>query len=458
MTLRENAALLLPAILVWVIFLAFSGGGRLYRSGIKPAVFFLGGTLLFLSPFILKNYLSSGEFILTSYQAGANFYIGNNPASRGFYTRLPFTRANPEFEEQDFRAEAEKRSGRPRSPNQVSRYWFQRTLDHFREDPLLFPKLLLIKLYLFLNDYEIPDNYDFNFIKNQTSSLKIGFISFGIILPLALIGLFLNRKKSPDFLLLYLFLGTYTLSVLLFYVNSRFRLPILPGLLPFAAFTLAEGWRRFISWDIKERILGLTALLGLGLLSFSPYADRKDFSFSHFKLGLEFEKKGDVDRAEQEYRLALERQPDFAWAANQLGLVLERKGRLDEAFLEYQRAVTIQPDYKEALFNLAVLSEKKGDLDSALRHYRNVLTSKPDTPEAYNNLGAICEQKGWPDQAEEAYKKALHLRPNFVEAHNNLGVLCLKQGRFHEAREAFEKALKLYPNHPLVLQNLRRLP
>jgi Flp pilus assembly protein TadD/4-amino-4-deoxy-L-arabinose transferase-like glycosyltransferase len=457
MTLRENYVLVLPAILVWIVFLSYSDAGRPYRSGIKAAAVFSCGALLFLSPFLLKNYLLSGELIFTSYQGGANFYLGNNPASRGFYTRLPFVRANPEFEEQDFRAEAEKRSGRPLSPNQVSRFWFQRTLDHFREDPLLFPRLLLIKLYLFVNDYEVPDNYDFVFMKGLISTLKVGFLSFGMILPLALWGLFLSRKKSRDFILLYIFLGAYTLSVIVFYVNSRFRLPIVPALIPFAAFALSEGWRSFFSWNKKEKILSLTGLLFLGLLTFIPYADKGNFSFPHFKLGLEFEKKGNLDRAEQEYRLALEGQPDFAWAVHQLGVVLEKKGRLDEALTAYRRAFALQPDYGEALFDLAVLYEKKGDLSEAAIHYEKVLRVKPDTPEAHNNLGSIYEQIGRPEKAEQSYRKALQLRPAFVEPYNNLGVLYLKQGRLEQAREEFEKALKLYPNHPIVLKNIRPL-
>ncbi len=457
MTLRENMALVLPAILVWIIFLSRPDLKRHYRSRIMAAVLFLCGLLLFLSPFILRNYIHSGELIITSYQGGANFYLGNNPSSRGFYTRLPFVRANPEWEEKDFKAEAEKRTGRPLSPSQVSRFWFRQAWGHFQEDPFLFPKLFLLKIYILFNNYEVPDNYDFAFMKSLTPSLKGGFISYGLILPLALMGLFLSRKKSSSFLLLYIFLIGYALSVILFYVNSRYRMPLVPALIPFAAYTLMEGRAKWRVWKGKEKMLALLVFLFLNLLTFSPTIGNSDFSFPHFKLGLEYEKKGLWDQALLEFRRALALQPEFPWANHGLGRVLERKGEIDSAVLEYQKALQNNPDYWEARVNLAIALGKKGRIEDALAEYRKILTLKPDLPEAHNNLGALYEQKGWLEPAAQAYKKAIQLRPGFVEAHNNLGVFYLKQGRLQQAEYEFKLALKLYPNHPIVQANLEKL-
>ena len=89
---------------------------------------------------MIRNYIHSGQLILTSYQAGANFYIGNNPQARGFYTRLDFVRANPEFEEEDFRSRAEKILGHSLSPAEVSRFWFRQSLQAFRRRPLALPE------------------------------------------------------------------------------------------------------------------------------------------------------------------------------------------------------------------------------------------------------------------------------------------------------------------------------
>jgi len=457
LTLRENYFLLFPALLFWILFVVPAEGATSRWINIKWAMFFLWGTLTFLSPFTIQNYYHSEEVLFTSYQAGANFYLGNNPASKGFYTRLPFIRANPEFEEKDFKDEAEKRTGRTLSPKEVSRYWFHRTLTHFKEDPILFPKLLLFKFYLFINNYEVPDNYDFYFMRSLAPSLKIGFISFGLIFPLAMLGIFLSRNKSPSFLLFYFFLGTYSFSVLIFYINSRFRMPVVPALIPFMAYSLVEGWRKIRTWNRKEIILTVLTVLFLFVLSFNPYADIQDFSFSHFKLGLEYEKNGDFDTAVAEYRKALAIRPDFSWAHNMLGGVLERKGELDHALLEYQKAIDLEPGFAEAHFNKAIAWDKKGNQDLAILEYQKVLAFKPETPEVYNNLGAIYEQKGWTEKAEEEYKKAIQARPIFVEAYNNLGVLYLKTGRLEEAETAFKKALNTYPDHPLVLKNLQTL-
>ncbi len=55
----------------------------------------------------------SGEWILTTSQSGQNFNTGNNPTNRtGAYTVVPFVNPLPGHEEQDFRAMAERMSGR----------------------------------------------------------------------------------------------------------------------------------------------------------------------------------------------------------------------------------------------------------------------------------------------------------------------------------------------------------
>ncbi len=172
LALRENYFLVLIALGLWTLSFGPSAGPPVSPSWtarafsrLRPALFLILGVFTCLAPFMIRNYVHSGDLILTSYQAGANFYIGNNPQARGFYTRLNFVRANPEFEEVDFRSRAERIMGRSLSPSEVSRFWFRQGLQAFRDDPWLFPKLLGLKLFLFAHNYEIPDNYDYAFMR-----------------------------------------------------------------------------------------------------------------------------------------------------------------------------------------------------------------------------------------------------------------------------------------------------
>ena len=58
---------------------------------------------------------------------------------------------------------------------------------------------------------------------------------FGVLLPLAVIGGVLTWPRRRVFAPLYALAGAYALSVLAFYVVARYRLPLVPLLIPFAA-------------------------------------------------------------------------------------------------------------------------------------------------------------------------------------------------------------------------------
>ena len=76
----------------------------------------------------MRNYRLSGELILTTNQGGANFFIGKNQNADGRSVALPFVRANPRFEAEDFTREAERLAGGRFSPREVSRFWFREGL------------------------------------------------------------------------------------------------------------------------------------------------------------------------------------------------------------------------------------------------------------------------------------------------------------------------------------------
>ncbi len=346
LALRENYFLVLIALCLWTLSLAPSDGPpdspswtvRVF-SRFRPALLLIVGVFTCLAPFMIRNYMHSGELILTSYQAGANFYIGNNPQAKGFYTRLDFVRANPEFEEIDFRSRAEKIMGRPLSPSEVSRFWFRQGLQAFRDDPWLFPKLLGLKLFLFAHNYEIPDNYDYAFMRSLTPALYLGFIPYGLLLALALMGIFFSRRRDPAFTLLYFFLAGYVLSVILFFVTSRYRIPIVPALIPFGAFAVWNARRIIRTLTRSGQVFSAALFLLLLYALFQPYTDPRDFSVPHYKLGIEYERAGQWDQALSHYQRALtvrQNDPRFHLA---FGRVKEQKGDLDQALDSYRKAL-----------------------------------------------------------------------------------------------------------------------
>jgi Flp pilus assembly protein TadD/4-amino-4-deoxy-L-arabinose transferase-like glycosyltransferase len=464
LALRENYILVLIALCLWT-FSSVPPAGTLVSSSwtartsarMRPALFLMLGVFTFLAPFMIRNYAHSGELILTSYQAGANFYIGNNLQAKGFYTRLDFVRANPEFEEADFRSRAEKIMGRSLSPSEVSRFWFRQSLQAFQDDPWLFPKLLGLRLFLFAHSYEIPDNYDYAFMRSLTPALYAGFIPYGLLLALALMGIYFTRRKDPAFTMLYFFLAGYLLSVILFFVTSRYRVPIVPALIPFGAFMVSNGRRIVRQLTRSGKIFSAAFFFLLLYALFQPYTDPRDFSVPHYKLGIEYERVGQGNQALSHYQRALAYRSDDPRFHLALGRVREQGGDPDQALTSYRKALALDPGSVEGHAGLAGAYAVKGAVSEAIQEYREALRINPEAAEIQNNVGFLLACQGHLQEAITAYQEAIRLNPNLAEAYNNLGVVYWQKKSLSEARGAFQEALKRNPGHPAARANLDRL-
>jgi hypothetical protein len=289
--LRSNALVLAPLGAAWWLG---QGQGRRPGTGTprrRQALLFLLGFLLTLAPVTIVNALVSDptEWILTTWQAGANFYIGNGPEATGTYTAPDFVEANPAREADDFAAEACRRAGRPLTPAAVSRFWFAAGLNRWRDAPLASLRLLGRKLGLLVHDFEIPDNQDFEVVRLVAAPrLAWGFVSFGVLLPLAALGLGVSRSARTAFWG-FLVLATVAglASTALFFVVGRYRIPWLPGVALLAAAGVVDTVRRLAArqwWATAWRI-GLLAVPAAAL-AWRPLTDPTPARWGHAQIEL----------------------------------------------------------------------------------------------------------------------------------------------------------------------------
>ena len=201
----------------------------------RRTALFVAGLACALVPVVWRNHRVSGAWVLTTAQAGQNFYTGNNELNPwGAYGAVPFVRGNPHFEEDDFRAEAERRSGRSLAPREVSHFWFAEGFRHVRARPAFALRATARKLALFWNDFEISDNQDQYLLERVSWVLRLPLLGFGWLPPLALIGA-LAARRTRAVRILVAFVAVYCASVVAFFVFSRYRIQIVPALLPLAA-------------------------------------------------------------------------------------------------------------------------------------------------------------------------------------------------------------------------------
>ncbi len=256
---------------------------------------FLAGLLIIVAPSFLYLSLSRHEPVFVSPHGGENFYIGNNPEATGV-SRIPdFARGSPALQHEDFRREAERRTGSALSPAASNRFWFREGLRFITAHPLLFLKLLLFKVFLFFNANAYSDNYHLPFFLNQLWILKIPF-SWRILSTLGLLGLITGWKKRKSLALLYILTVSYIVSLTLFFVTARLRLPAAPLLALFGAYGVASFFQA-IKQREKKTLASLSILVVLIFIGLGLPPEATPLYASYLSAGEVYYRNGEYDRA-----------------------------------------------------------------------------------------------------------------------------------------------------------------
>ncbi|HET6371902.1 MAG TPA: glycosyltransferase family 39 protein, partial [Candidatus Polarisedimenticolia bacterium] len=226
---QENILAATPILLVWILRRAPK------RSKILCAAALVCGVVCAVAPATLRNFAVAKEFVLITSGGGEVFYTGNNEFASGKYRVPSFVRPDPFFEHEDFRAEAARRTGRQLTRRESDAFWWREGVRFIKENPRRYAALLWDKLATYLNDFERPDNYSYQNFARFVPVLSLPLARFGWIVPFALLGLIVSAPRWETLLPLHLTMGVYLLSALLFFTQSRYRMPMVPLLILFSA-------------------------------------------------------------------------------------------------------------------------------------------------------------------------------------------------------------------------------
>ncbi len=385
---RENAVVLLVVLVPWLLRPATGISGR--RRWV-PAALLVAGAALVLLPVALRNQFVGGEFHLTTSQLGTNLYIGNNRVADGTYTPLLQGRGDAKYERDDATAEAEKALGRKLTPGEVSRYYIGLVLSYIREEPGDWLRLMARKLVLTFNAVEIMDPEDLYTYGRWSLPLRLStwLFHFGVLAPLAALGLWSTRSQWQRLLPLYLLPVAYAASLIAFYIFGRYRLPLAVLLVPFAGIGLARlaaGWRERNTRPNWRPALALAALI---VFCNWPVVDRdKMRSAAHYNLGTLFFAT-DLAAAEAQFSEALLLDESNVQARNNLGAILSLQGEVAGARQHFERALRDYPGYADARLNLARNLRQSGDHRAAAEHLEIGVRLAPGRADLQRELGDL---------------------------------------------------------------------
>jgi len=177
----------------------------------------------------------------------------------------------------------------------------------------------------------------------------------------------------------------------------------------------------------------------------------------YYYLGKSLFGSGDLARAEQSFRQALELQPKMKGCHFYLGNIAVKNEDYALAVTEFEEELGLSPGSDSVLLNLGQARAKAGDGDGALAAFQQAVQVNPEKSEAYLQMAGIYEQRGEKDKAEEMYQQVVSLDPkNAALSFYNLGVHAWNENRGKEATQAFRKALELDPTYAVSHRELAR--
>jgi hypothetical protein len=310
------AALVRPNfILVWMVVpvLALSLRGARRAPIVASA---LAGVLLLGAAALWQKSLSGVAGFLP-WQGPYNLWAANRPGANGrYYTQhisLPpaVARANPARAESILLYEQETNGG-PDDIRSMNAHWRRRFLAEAASHPLRWGGLMARKTYALLNNWEQYNNETFAFHKARSPWLRWNPICWGLLLVLAVGGAARLGAEAPRAAAaLAAVSAVCAVSILLFFVSARFRLPLaaICAVLAGGALGAPGFWR---AWTPGRRAALAGAAAVAALVAFSSFGgvdDRSTFVQDHALLARAAYTVGDDATALAEAREALKLQP-----------------------------------------------------------------------------------------------------------------------------------------------------
>lgn len=227
-----------------IIFLLVS---KNIQAKTKAAILFVAGMAIVVAPFLIRNLIVDKTFALER-QGPAVFWIGNTYDSPGVGFPVPATQGQLIEESEN---------------SLIKTAWI--FVREWAAHPKEYAELYSRKIMMFFNAYEIPSNLSFELAYRNSFVLKWAVVNFGIIVGLAFLGIVLARRH-PQSRLLYVFWGILSLSVVLFHIQERYRLAVVPFFILPAAYAVYWLAVQFKTKQLAALGRGmLIVILGLGL-------------------------------------------------------------------------------------------------------------------------------------------------------------------------------------------------
>ena len=444
---RANILVLVPVVLVWTLFVMRE------ERRVQKALLAVAAAAIAVAPATLHNYFAAKDPVLVTSNSGVNFYIGNSDGAPGYF--YPAKGITLESEDAT-RNHVERIFGREMRPSEVSRYWFGQAMEFIKAHPLAELRLLLKKTALFFNGYEMPQIESFEIAHARYSVLRLLFVNLWMIMSLALFGMVVMLRSWKKPFLLYGYVVSYALSIIVIFVSARYRMHIAPVLCLFAGYSLVVVLPGIIR-HVGKNVVRLAAFLLIIVFTrpglFALPADDVQWTETVHQ-ARRLSELGNRAAAIEEMNLAVKIHPEAAESYVQRAVVYKEAGNYFKAIDDYSKALKIDPALPDTRYDLAQTLRKVRMYSHAIGEYEKAIELDPVKTEAYNNLGITYMEMRNLDKAIVYFKKVIEMDPKYVKAYNNLGAAYAEKGQVAEAVTILTQATQINPRYANSYKNL----
>ncbi len=414
---------LLPIFIIWIFI-----KNRKLTNSFAQSIILTGSLLIIIIPVTVRNYLVADDFLLISSSGGINFYIGNNSTADGSTASMPPPLGH-NWQMKDINYIAENETGMKLKASEVSDFWYNKGLNWVANNKTGFINLYFNKLYLCFNNLEISNNRDLNIFFDTNPVLRLIPINYAFILALVSIALFfiaIKRGFNSNIIFLIVILLFYLLIISLFFINARYRLPVIPLLIILASYGISNLFSiNGRSIKLKNHSIALVIGATVFLLSYipSPKTESQEISGGLFNQANYYLYKGDYKKATDLFAHLLNFNSNFPDANLNLGVAWLRQGDGDSAEYYFRREIELFPNRADGYVNIASLYLINNQYLSSIIYADSALTLKPYHTEAniikMRNQAALYDTTGLQNSINEALlstseKSRIHLEAGLI--------------------------------------------
>ena len=136
---------------------------------------------------------------------------------------------------------------------------------------------------------------------------------------------------------------------------------------------------------------------------------------------------------------------DKAIAHYNIAVNFIKRGELQKAIDEFQTSLTFNPDNTKAYYNMGIAYFNLNKFDKALECYNKVILITPNDAITHYNIGVTYSSLNKMNEAEQSYLNAIKYKNDFIEAHANLAMIYQYQDKVDQLNEELNILKKLDP-------------